>query len=162
MKERILLVEDNKALSKLVTRKIQQSINFEVVQAYTYADVERELENNDDFFIALLDLNLPDAPNGEVVDFVLSYGIPSIILTGNIDEELRDEMFQKDIVDYVFKGNIEDVNYIFSLIDRLYKNRDIKVMVVDDSLVSRNGVKKILHLKCLKSWCSPCEEGRVL
>ncbi len=150
MKERILIVEDNKALSKLMTKKMSQNLDFEIIQAYSMADVERELEENDDFFVALLDLNLPDAPNGEVVDFVLSYGIPSIILTGNIDDELREEMFKKDIVDYVFKGNIEDVNYIFSLIERLSKNRDIKVMIVDDSLVSRKEVKRILESQMFK------------
>ncbi len=125
MKERILLVEDNKALSKLITKKMLQNLDFEVIQSYSYAEVERELEDNDDFFIALLDLNLPDAPNGEVVDLVLSYGIPSIILTGNLDDELREEMSQKDIVDYVFKGTIEDVNYIFALIDRLSNKYEI-------------------------------------
>ncbi len=150
MKERILIVEDNKALSKLMTKKMSQNLDFEIIQAYSMADVERELEENDDFFVALLDLNLPDAPDGEVVDFVLSYGIPSIILTGNIDDELREEMFKKDIIDYVFKGNIEDVNYIFSLIERLSKNRDIKVMIVDDSLVSRKEVKRILESQMFK------------
>ncbi len=150
MKERILLVEDNKALSKLISKKMSQNLDFDIVQAYSFADVERELEENDDYFIALLDLNLPDAPNGEVVDFVLSYGIPSIVLTGNIDEELREEMFRKNIIDYVFKGNIEDVNYIFSLIERLSKNRDIKVMVVDDSMVSRKEVKRILESQMFK------------
>ena len=33
------------------------------------------IEDNDDFFIALLDLNLPDAPDGEIVDYVLSKNI---------------------------------------------------------------------------------------
>jgi diguanylate cyclase (GGDEF)-like protein len=51
----------------------------------------------------------------------------------------------QDVIDYVFKGNMDDVNYIFGLIERLSKNRQYKVMVVDDSIVTRNEVKKILQ-----------------
>ncbi len=150
IKERILLVEDNKALSKLIRKKMEQSLDYEIVQAYSFSEAEQILEENDDFFVALLDLNLPDAPNGEIVDFVLSYGIPSIVLTGSIDSEIREEITSKNIIDYVYKGNMDDVNYIFSLIKRLSKNRDIKVMVVDDSQVARNKIKKILQKQMFK------------
>ena len=150
IKERILLVEDNKALSKLVKRKMEDSLNFEVIQAYSFEETNNILEENDDFFIALLDLNLPDAPDGEVVDLVLSYDIPSIVLTGTIDEKIREEMLAKGIIDYVYKGNIEDVNYIFSLIQRLSKNRDIKLMIVDDSQMIRKQIKETLQKHMFK------------
>ncbi len=151
LKERILIIEDNKALSKIITKKMEKNLDFEVIQAYSYAQAEEIIEENDDFFITLCDLNLPDAPNGEIVDFVLSCGLPVIVLTGSIDDELRSEMLKKSIVDYVYKGNIEDVNYIFSLINRLSKNRDIKVLLVDDSMVIRNDVKKILKSQMFKT-----------
>ncbi|WP_103640786.1 GGDEF domain-containing response regulator, partial [Campylobacter concisus] len=50
----------------------------------------------------------------------------------------------KDIVDYVYKGNMDDINYIFQMINRLSKNRQYKVLVVEDSLPFRNMIKKIL------------------
>ena len=144
IKERILLVEDNKSLSKLIAKKMEEKLDVEVLQAYSQKEAEDFLEENDDFFIALLDLNLPDAPNGEIVDFILSKGIPSIVLTGNIDENTRETMLQKGVIDYVFKTSMEDINYIFSLIKRVMKNRDIRVMVVDDSSVVRKNIKNIL------------------
>ncbi len=145
MKERILLVEDNKALSKLVKRKMEDNLDFDIIQSYSLKETNNILEENDDFFVALLDLNLPDAPDGEVVDLVLSYNIPSIVLTGSIDEHTREKMLKKGIIDYVYKGNMEDVNYIFSLIKRLSKNRDIKLMIVDDSQIIRKQIKEILQ-----------------
>ncbi len=150
MKERILLVEDNKALSKLIAKKMSESLDMEIIQAYSFKEAEEILEENDDFFIALLDLNLPDAPDGEIVDFVLSQGIPSIVLTGSIDDELREQMLSKNIIDYVYKGNIDDVNYIFYVISRLTRNRDIKVMVVDDSRAIRAKMKDILQKQMFK------------
>ena len=151
MKERILLVEDNKALSKLVKKKMEENLDFDIIQSYTLEETNEILEDSDDFFIALLDLNLPDAPDGEVVDTVLSYNVPSIILTGSIDEQVRDKMLsKKGVIDYVYKGNIEDVNYIFSLIKRLSKNRDIKLMIVDDSQMVRKQMKEILQKHMFK------------
>ncbi len=150
IKDRILLIEDNKALSKIITKKMNMNLDFEIVQAHTFSEAEGLITDNNDFFIALCDLNLPDAPNGEIVDFVISKGLPVIVLTGSIDENLREDMLRKNIVDYVYKGNIEDVNYIFFLIERLSKNRDIKVMVVDDSLVSRKEIKRLLQSQMFK------------
>ncbi len=145
MKERILIIEDNRALSKILTKKMEKNLDFEIIQAFSYDEAEEIINDNDDFFITLCDLNLPDAPDGEIVDFVISKGLPVIVLTGSIDEDLREEMLGKNIVDYVYKGNIEDVNYIFTLIQRLSKNRDIKVLAVDDSLVFRKEIKKLLQ-----------------
>ena len=39
--------------------------DFDIVAAYTYKEACELLEENDDYFVALLDLNLPDAPDGE-------------------------------------------------------------------------------------------------
>jgi len=145
VQERILIIEDNKALSKILTTKMKKNLDFEIIQAYTYAQAEEIINENDDFFITLCDLNLPDAPDGEIVDFMISKGLPVIVLTGSIDEDLCKEMLGKNIVDYVHKGNIEDVNYIFTLIQRLSKNRGIKVLAVDDSLVFRKEIKRLLQ-----------------
>ena len=148
--ERILIVEDNKALSKLIAKKIAQNIDFEVDVAHSLKEAQAMVASENEYFIALLDLNLPDAPNGEVVDFMLSKKIPSIVLTANVDKKTREEMLKKDVIDYVYKGNMDDVNYIFQLIERLSKNREYKVMVVDDSITMRNEIKRILSLQMYK------------
>ena len=150
MKEKILLVEDNKALSKLVKRKMENNLDFDVIQSYSLKETNNILKKNNDFFIALLDLNLPDAPDGEIVDLVLSYNIPSIVLTGTIDDYIREKMLKKGVIDYIYKSNMEDVNYIFFLIKRLSKNRDIKLMVVDDSQMIRKQIKEILQKHMFK------------
>lgn len=151
MKERILLVEDNKTLAKLLAKKMENSIDAHIDVVHTLADTKKILaENSEDYFIALLDLNLPDAPDGQIVDYVLSKNILVIVLTGNIDEETKKTFIEKDIVDYVYKSNINDVNYIFTTIDRLFKNREHEVMVVDDSMPMRNNAKKILQSQQFK------------
>lgn len=151
MAEKILLVEDNKALAKLLAKKTEASLGLEVDVAHSMKEaVGLVNENKNDYFIALLDLNLPDAPDGEVVDFVLSNDILVIVLTGNIDKKTKALFAEKPIVDYVYKGNMDDVNYIFTMIDRLRKNREYKVMVVDDSIPSRSRTKAMLQSQQFK------------
>ena len=144
-KSKILIVEDNKALAKLIAKKMEDNTEMQVDVAHSLAEAQAFLTKAKDYFITLLDLNLPDAPNGEVVDFVASKGLPIIVLTGSMDDKTRETFMDKDIVDYVYKGNMSDVNYIFHMIDRLKNNNQYKVMVVEDVMQTRNDVKKILQ-----------------
>jgi len=143
-KNKILIVEDNKALARLIAKKMEDKVEMEIDVAYTMVEAQAFLSDPKEYFIALLDLNLPDAPNGEIVDYVISKGLPSIVLTGSMDDATRESFIHKDIVDYVYKGNMDDINYIFKIINRLSKNRQYKVMVAEDSAPFRNNLKKIL------------------
>ncbi|MGH1600623.1 diguanylate cyclase [Campylobacter majalis] len=145
--DKILIVDDNKALSKLLAKKMEKEVlDMQTDVAYTYAEARSLIDGSKDkYFLAVLDLNLPDAPNGEIVDYAISKGIGVIVLTGSIDKATKEQFTQKDIIDYVYKGNVNEVNYIFSMINRLSKNRQYKVMVVEDSTPVRNSIKKILQ-----------------
>ncbi len=81
----------------------------------------------------LLDLGLPDAPNGEVVDFVTKFNIPSIVLTGSKIEEHEERFRNKNIVDYVIKEGNFSIRYAVSLVKRIISNDKIDILVVDDS-----------------------------
>ncbi|EAJ5692661.1 diguanylate cyclase [Campylobacter fetus] len=144
MKERVLIVDDNKALARLIAKKMENNVDMDIVVANTFNEARDIVDDNDDFFIALLDLNLPDAPNGEIVDYIISKNILVIVLTGSIDSATKDIFMNKNIVDYVVKSNMNNIDYIFDSINRLSKNRYYKVMVVDDSTPMRNKIKQIL------------------
>ncbi|MBA1432217.1 MAG: diguanylate cyclase [Epsilonproteobacteria bacterium] len=143
MQDKILIVEDNKTLAKLIAKKIQHALEMEVDVAYTLAEAKLFLAGNN-YFITLLDINLPDAPNGEVVEYALSKKNHVIVLSANIDKDFRKKMLQKNIIDYVNKGGTGDINYIIQSIDRLRKNQKHKVLVVDDSLVFRKQMQNML------------------
>ncbi len=144
--ERILVVDDNKALAKLIAKQMDKSVEDMLIDvAHDFAEAKAMIERNkSEYFMTILDLNLPDAPNGEIVDYVLSKGLPAIVLTGSIDEKTKQTFIHKDIVDYVYKSNMDDINYIFQMINRLNKNRQYKALIVEDSMPFRNNLKKIL------------------
>ena len=141
--QRILIVEDNKTLAKLIAKKISDALEFEIDTAYSLHEAKLFLRMHK-YFVTLLDINLPDAPNGEVVDYVLSHNNQAIVLSANIDKDFRKKMLQKNIIDYINKSGVNDIDYIISTIQRLYKNQQHKVLVVDDSMVFRKQMKGML------------------
>jgi len=141
---RILIVEDNKTLAKLIAKKVSDSLEYEVDVAYSMQEAKLFLSKYS-YFISLLDMNLPDAPNGEIVDFALSKGQHVIVLSANIDKDFRQQMLSKSIIDYVNKRGVEDIHYIIQSIQRLEKNQDHTVLVVDDSMVMRKQMKILLQ-----------------
>jgi PleD family two-component response regulator len=151
---RILIVEDSMVFANLVKKEIEAKLGMAVVLTKSYAETQKlltdmEEENffsEDGFLAAILDLNLPDAPSGKVVDLVRSKNIPAIVFTAEFDEKIRELIWSKDIVDYVYKRGKQDVQYLVTLIKRINSNRSIKILVVDDSKASQTKVCDLLKL----------------
>ena len=97
------------------------------------------------FHVALLDLNLPDAENGEVVQLAEIHKIPSVILTATANETLKSFVLKTNVLDFVFKNEPSSVKFAVQAIHRTLKNYDATVLVVDDSSTYRFTLKKILE-----------------
>jgi diguanylate cyclase (GGDEF)-like protein len=140
--KKILVVEDSEMVMKVLRHLVQAQLpHHTAIYATSLAEAKQVFdEHQGDFFAALVDLNLPDAPNSEVVDFTLSKKIPTIVLTGSYDEKKREELFAKGIVDYVTKEGRYAYSKAVYMITRLEKNQQIKVLVVDDSDMARKQV----------------------
>jgi diguanylate cyclase (GGDEF)-like protein len=133
---KVLIVEDSKVVGAVIKNKIESELHFSVQWIQTFAEVKKLFNKNDhDFFISLVGLYLPDAPSGEIVDYVISKNLPTIVFTGELSDEIREKIWSKNVIDYVFKESGYNLDYVINLINRIYKNRQIKVLVVDDSKV---------------------------
>ncbi len=143
--KRILVVEDSQLVTKIVKHVVKQHSDVEAVFATSFADAKVVLDaQKDRIFAALTDLNLPDAPDGEIVDLVLGEGVPVIVLTGSYDEERRDKILSKGIVDYVVKEGRYSYEYAVGMVQRLERNQSLSVLVVDDSATSRRYISELL------------------
>ena len=147
MKKHVLIVEDARMFSKVLQNRLEEH-GFSVVVAESLASARTETEKNRDlFFIALLDLNLPDAPDGEVVDHITACGIPCIVFTGYFDDELREQMIQKRVVDYVTKEDPSSIDFVIHLVCRIHENQKTRVLIVDDSATARRYVLDLLAIQ---------------
>jgi diguanylate cyclase (GGDEF)-like protein len=131
---KVLIVEDSKLVSSMLKNKIESSLKIDAVAVQTYAEAQDLLDREEnDFFICLAGLYLPDAPSGEIIDFMISKKIPTIVFTGELSDDIREKIWSKKVVDYVFKESGQNLDYVIHLIKRVNKNKQIKVLVVDDS-----------------------------
>ncbi|WP_042011536.1 diguanylate cyclase [Aeromonas fluvialis] len=144
---KILLVEDSQTISRMLAQAIRQHINLEVDAVYTLA--ECLAKRHDDYFVALVDLTLPDAPHGEAASALLTRGVPVIILTANLSEDSRRYWLEQGVLDYIIKDSRFSAQYTVSMVRRLSNNRTIKAMVVDDSMMSRHHIANLLRRQLL-------------
>jgi len=143
--ERILIIEHNKILSKYLSQIIKEKLNFKVDIAQNMQDIlEFVKSENKKYFLALVDMNLPNTPTNVIIKYLLSKKIPSIILTNKITKQIRENILSKKIIDYVDKSDIEDIHYIVHTIKRVYKNQNRKILIVDDSYTFRKITQNIL------------------
>ncbi|MDH3973235.1 MAG: hybrid sensor histidine kinase/response regulator [Deltaproteobacteria bacterium] len=146
-KEKIFVVEDSDMMREVIKSLINEKLGLDVVSAADFADARRVLNTcKSEIFLALLDFRLPDAPNGEIIDYVLSENIPVIVFTGQNSHDVREYIWSKRVVDYVEKGNVFSLDYVCQAITNLKRNSNIKVLVVDDSVVARNYLTGLLKI----------------
>lgn len=143
-KPHVLVVEDSKSVARNLRDSILQELGFDVTVAYSHkAAVDLVAADGSRFFVAILDLSLPDALDGEIVDFMIDRKIPAIVYTSLENPALRTALLSKNIIDYVYKNN-QGVKSLTAMIKRLYINRDVHVLVVDDSKLQRFAIKSML------------------
>jgi len=146
VRKKVLIVEDSRAIVNAVTTYLKNIIGVEPVIAMNLAEAEEQLSKDaDEFFCSILDLNLPDAPDGEIVDAVHKYELPIIVLTGMIDESVRKVMREKMVLEYVVKRDMEEIEHVAYLVGRLYENQQIKVMVVENTIPFQKYIKGLLE-----------------
>ncbi len=141
--QRILIVEDSKTICSYLMYNLKAELGLEADAFHSMRDAAFHIAKDSDYLLAILDLNLPDAPGGEVVDLVLSKHITSIVLTATINNKLRNTLLEKGVMDYVLK-NRDAVHQVVELVKRLQRNKDITLLIVDDSGIYRKIIRSFL------------------
>lgn len=142
--QRVLIVEDSKVVQQVLRHLTAHYLNVAVDFAWTFAEA-RECVSIHDYTLALVDLTLPDAPDGEVVKYTLEKNVPTVVLTSKIDEYKRQQMLELGVVDYVIKDNRDSYHYAVKLVAQLLRNQGCKALVADDSMLSRSLMKQMLE-----------------
>lgn len=142
---KILLLEDSEPFAKAISIKLQKELGWQVVVAKSFAELKTILpDSKHDFFVGVFDYYLPDSSGGEAIDYAIANSLPVIVLTSAYDDDIRENLAQKEIIDYVLKRNVEDIDYLISLIKQLRRNMDMNVLIVDDSSLYRALLKELL------------------
>jgi CheY-like chemotaxis protein len=148
----VLIIEDSFVQAKIIRKQFEVLTDFTILIASSLSEAEGLIgAHKEHLFVAIADLNLPDAPNGEAVDLCRKHNLVCIVLTASFDEALRQQFLEKRVADYFLKGSIDDIEPLTVSVQRLYANRGVKALVVDDSGIQRHIVQKMLAAQCISS-----------
>ncbi|ODT43890.1 MAG: diguanylate cyclase response regulator [Methylobacterium sp. SCN 67-24] len=145
---KILVVEDSKTYSIALCRRLTEEIGLELVACRSLNELhEAVTENIAAYTLAVVDLNLPDAPRGEAIDFTVQRGIPTIVHTGTFDFETRNRIMERDVIDYVPKDSEFALETVVRAVRRALANRRTRILVVDDVKATRGLLARMLAVQ---------------
>lgn len=142
MPQRLLLIEDTPAIAK-IQKHIAQRLGYITDVAESMSRAIELIEQNQ-YFCAVVDYVLPDATNGEAIPLTIGADIPTIVMTGKIDDKTRDAVMSYPIIDYITKESRQAYGYLETQLKRLPRNETVRVLIVDDSKQTRNLLKSLL------------------
>ncbi|MDR7191731.1 diguanylate cyclase (GGDEF)-like protein [Luteimonas terrae] len=139
-------MENSRAYARAIAEAIEQQLELPVVVASTLAEARELLDRHDDWFLALTGLVLADGDRETVIDCFQDRGLSTVVVTGVYDEDLRERVLRRRVIDVVLKSTPGSVDYIVWLVKRLERNRRISALVVDDSMSARLHTATLLKM----------------
>ncbi|QFY60493.1 response regulator [Rhizobium grahamii] len=135
---RIVLAEDSNVFTSMVSKRLKELFNIDVEICRNFEELQLCYDKSSHpITLAVSNINLPGAENGEALEYLVDLSIPTIVFTGTFQEGMRDKLMAKDIVDYILKDNVFAVDMLAEAICRFLTNHRHHVLIVDDSPTAR-------------------------
>jgi PleD family two-component response regulator len=135
---RIILAEDSNVFTSMIRARLKELFHLEIEICRNFEELQLAYDKTSEpIRLAISNINLPGAENGEALEYLVDLSIPTIVFTGTFQEGMRDALMAKDIVDYILKDNIFAVDLLAESICRFLTNHRHHVLIVDDSPTAR-------------------------
>jgi diguanylate cyclase (GGDEF)-like protein len=141
----ILLIEDSRSISVVLKERLENSTGGRVTPCFTADECRNALEDgSNEFDVAIVDLNLPGASDGELLDLVVAAGIPAVVFTATFDAAVRDIILARGGADYIIKDHDSALDMVQAAVERLIGNQTFKLLVVEDGSSARHSLVSVL------------------
>jgi diguanylate cyclase (GGDEF)-like protein len=141
--KKVLVIEDDAHAAGTLKAILKARKDFDCDIADSMKTARQKLKKNG-YFMTILDLDLPGLEEEEILDLLKTMGISVIVYASDFNDEVRERMIARQVLDYVVKKDDHALDTIVETIERVHKNQSIKVIVADDSLISRSQITRIL------------------
>ncbi|WP_275783310.1 GGDEF domain-containing response regulator [Pararhizobium gei] len=141
----MLLVEDSRMFATVLTHGLETTHGLSVIHCSSLASLRLAVESGIVFSLAVLDLNLPDAPNCEALDYVLDQGIAAIVFTASFNDDTHKDVLSRPVVDCVIKNRPDSITQLISVVDRAMTNSLTHILLADSEDASRREIYALLR-----------------
>lgn len=135
---RILLAEDSNVFTQMIGAKLKELLGLTIEVCRNFEDLQECYEHSKEpVTLAISNINLPGAENGEALEYLIDLSIPTIVFTSTFQEDTREKLISKEVVDYILKDNVFAVDMLVESVCRFLTNQRHHVLIVDDSPTAR-------------------------
>jgi len=135
---RIVVAEDSHMFTSMISASLRETLGIEVEICRNFEELQLLYEKTSEpITLAISNINLPGAENGEALDYLIDLSVPVIVFTGTMQDGMREKILSMDIVDYVLKDNVFAVDMLVEAVCRFLTNHRHHVLIVDDSPTAR-------------------------
>lgn len=135
---RILLAEDSNVFTQMIGARLKELLGLTVEVCRNFEGLQECYEHSsEEVTLAISNINLPGAENGEALEYLVDLSIPTIVFTSTFHEDTREKLITKEVVDYILKDNVFAVDMLTESVCRFLTNHRHHVLIVDDSPTAR-------------------------
>ncbi len=135
---RIIIAEDSNVFSSMISQRMKELFDIDVEICRNFEDLQLAYDRSSDAItLAVSNINLPGAENGEALNYLVDLSIPTIVFTSTLNEKSREGLIAKEIVDYIIKDSVFAIEMLAESICRFLTNKRHHVLIVDDSPTAR-------------------------
>ena len=95
----ILLVDNSPSFARMVAARMGERLGLPVTVVATLAEARRELSEPGRYFLAFTGLVLADADSETILDAFAASNVPTVVVSGVYDDEVRQRVLGRNIVD---------------------------------------------------------------
>ena len=143
MSKLILVIEDSKTIAMYEQNTLKEA-GYDVVIAHNFDEAKALIKfYKKQIVMSIVDVNLPNDKE-LALDYLLKHNIPAIAMTGSFHPKLRNKIVDKNIIDYIVLEDDQQLELLQATVNRIFNNKNRKVLIVDDSAPSRYALKNLL------------------
>ena len=146
---KLLIVDESPTVCSIFDKLLKNSDNFDYDIVSTYEDAKKLL-NRYRYEYGVVSRTLSDAKHGEVIALLNRHNVAPIVFTQDLDEDFVESFESAQIVEYILRHRFDNVDYVVDRLKQLYKNKDIKILIVHESSIYRRYLKNNLALHNFK------------
>lgn len=130
MQNNVLIVESVPRLANMLSRLVLQA-NLHPIRCYSFHDAKKQYFSclPETLLCVLVSHVQDDAEPFAAIEFFSQASIPTIALSQAMQSDIRERVLVYDIVDYIGLENAQTADYLQRLIQRIYKNKNIAVVL---------------------------------
>ncbi len=142
---KLLVVENELDRAREFLELLSMYDEFDVEVVHTYENAKALLKRYR-YEFGVADVELDDAPNGEIIPLFNKYNISPLIYTDTIDEGFLETYESSFIVDYALKSQRDSTYLIINKLRQLVLNKQTKILIISNSQTYTQYLKQNLAM----------------